>query len=129
MDIIPSLRNKINFITSFLESRKEYIVQSLIKKIKELDIKILKDISYNYSYEGGIELPKTTEWNDYLYNNLNNHMYEISKYQGSRQLRFIIYNNNIIGATCKDSINIFTDEELDKIILIFNYVLLSNIPQ
>lgn len=129
MDISPSLRKKISFITTFPESNKKYIVDSVIKRIKELDIKILKDLSYNHSYEGGIELPKTKEWNNYLYNNLNNYTFEISKYQSSRQLRFIICNNNIIGATCKDSINIFTDDELDKIILIFNYVLLSNVSQ
>ena len=78
MDISTSLRKKISFITIFPESNKKYIVDSVIKKIKELDIKILGNLSYNHSYEGGIELPKTKEWENYLYNNLDNYTYEIS---------------------------------------------------
>ena len=121
--IFPSSKTKINFIMSFPESMKEIITRLVIIKIKELNLKLLKDISYNYSCEGGIELPKTFEWVEYFDNHPNKFMSELSKYQGSRQLRFIIQDSNIIGAVCKDSIILFTDEELDNITSIFNDVI------
>ena len=72
-------------------------------------------------------MPKTEEWINYL----NNHEESnIHRYQYTRQLRFYTdnnNNNNIISARCKDSVNHFTDYELDTICHLVDEVL--NISQ
>jgi hypothetical protein len=124
MAIIPSTNKEIFFNISFSESNKKNICQSVFDKIKELQITELYDLKYNYSSEGGVELPKTYEWMVYLNTHPDERTRDIHNYQSTRQLRFIIVDNNIIGARCKDYINIFTDLELIKITMIFNHILL-----
>jgi len=119
MTIIPSIRKKIIFNKSFPESIKEEVCERFFEKIHELNITALYDITYNYSAEGGFEMPKTAEWIEHL----EQQKLYIHRYQGSRQLRFIINNNNINEAYCKDGINIFTDYELDTILYIINDIL------
>jgi len=121
--VSPSSKTKITFVKSFPEFMKERVTRLVIIKIKELNLKLLEDISYNYSCEGGIELPKTFEWIEYFENHPNKFISNLSKYQGSRQLRFITEGANIVGAVCKDSLTLFTDEELENITLIFNNVI------
>jgi len=123
MAIIPSYQKEIYFNTIFSINIKKNICQCVFEKIKELKITELYDLKYNYSDEGGVELPKTEEWLYYLQNHPNEHVCEIHKYQSTRQLRFIIKNYNVIGARCKDGLNIFTNYELTIITNIFNQVL------
>ena len=112
MAIKPSSRKNILFSGSFPENIKKEIYKRVSEKISSSNITQLFELKYNYSSEGGLELPKTEEWIDYL----NSHNLIIHMYQSSRQLRFFTDNhNNIIGARCKDGINIFTDDELDMI--------------
>jgi hypothetical protein len=126
MAIIPSNKTEIFFNTIFPDSVKKNICQGVIDEIKNSQITELYDLKYNYSAEGGIELPKTNDWFEYLESHPDEHVRTIHKYQTNRQLRFIIDNNdNIIGARCKDGINLFTDDELDKIMILFNKVYLS----
>ena len=99
---------------------KKIICSRVLSLVIELDIIQFNKLEYNYSSEGGLELPKTTEWINYL--NSNNQSIHI--YQSTRQLRFITDNNsNIIGARCKDNINIFTDYELDMLCYLVNKVI------
>jgi hypothetical protein len=117
MAIVPSSRKNILFSGSFPENKKKEIYKLLFEKISSLNITLLCELKYNHSSEGGLELPKTEEWIDYL----NSHNQLIHIYQSSRQLRFFTDNhNNIIGARCKDGINIFTDNELDMICQLVN---------
>lgn len=116
MDILPSERKNITFDKPFHASRKKEIYQKVLEEIKELEIVSLYDLSYNYSSEGGFELPKTNEWYEHLNNHPNKYVRGIHNYQSTRQLRFDTgSDNNVIGAYCKDGINIFTDDELDTI--------------
>lgn len=124
MAIIPSNQKEIYFNTVFAENIKEQICQSVFDKIKELNITELYELKYNYSAEGGVELVKTTEWLNYLDIHPDEYVRDVHKYQSTRQLRFIFdNNNNIMGARCKDGINIFTHYELNTIKIIFNQVL------
>ena len=123
MSIRPSTRKNIVFARPFPEKDKKEVFNKVFSRIKES----LHDISYNNSYEGGFEMPKTDEWIDYL----NNHeRSNIHSYQYTRQLRFYTdNNNNIIGARCKDGVHHFTDYELDTICHFVNEVLNINISQ
>ena len=86
--------------------------------VLEHKITCLLKLQLNYSYEGGFELEKTDAWINLLNLDPKN---DIHKYQGSRQLRFTIENDdNITGAHCKDNITLFTDEELDMICMLIN---------
>jgi hypothetical protein len=123
MEILPSNKKNIIFNKSFHNSFKEEIYKKIIEEIKELKIISLFDLSYNYSSEGGFELPKTLEWCEYLNNHPNKYIRGIHNYQSTRQLIFDVDpNNNIFGMHCKDGINIFTDRELDLITFIVNLV-------
>lgn len=123
MNILPSDRKNIIFNKPFHAKLKEEIYEKVLDKIKELEIVSLYDLSYNYSSEGGFELPKTIEWNEHLNNHPNDYVRGIHNYQSSRQLRFDIKSDSIVyGAYCKDSINIFTDKELDMIKFIVDLV-------
>lgn len=124
MSITPSNQKEIFFNYFSLDSVKKNICNCVFDKIKEENITILKNLRYNYSHEGGVELPKTYEWNNYLDNHPIEQYRSLHKYQSSRQLRFIKNADNyIIGARCKDSINLFTDDELNKISELFETVL------
>ena len=126
MSITPSNQKEIYFNYFFLDSVKKNICNAIFDKIKGENITILKNLTYNYSDEGGFELPKTYEWINYLDNHPNEQYRSLHKYQSSRQLRFIKNADNyIIGARCKDSINLFTDDELNKISEILETVLQS----
>jgi hypothetical protein len=57
------------FINSFIT-----ILKKVLDKIKELEIVSLYNLSYNYSSEGGFELPKTTEWCEHLNNHPNKYV-------------------------------------------------------
>ena len=120
MSIIPSNLTTVYFNNNFLDSEKNQVCNNIFNKIKKENITILKDLTYNYSAEGGLELPKTNEWVNLLDNHPDKNKRILHKYQSTRQLRFINKNNYIIGATCKDSINHFTDDELNEIIDIIN---------
>jgi hypothetical protein len=129
MSIVPSIRRNIFFNNPFPDSIKEEVCKKVFEKIRELGITSLYDMTYNYSSEGGFELPKTTEWNEYL-NQQSQYTRNIHVYQSSRQLRFSTDNkNNINGAYCKDGLNIFTDYELDSILNIVNVVNNSSLLQ
>ena len=125
MSIIPSIRKNIVFNRQFSEIHKEDICKKVFNKIEKYKLILLYDISYNYSSEGGFELPKTDEWNNYLNNHEN---CSLHIYQSTRQLRFYTdNNNNIIGAKCKDNIKLFTDTELDMICHLINECINENL--
>jgi hypothetical protein len=118
MAIIPSKRTRIYF-GPIPQDKKYY----LFEQVKNIDNNQLNNLEYNHSAEGGFELIKTKEWCEYLdYTNQSIHTY-----QSTRQLRFIVDNQqNIIGGYCKDNINIFTDNELDRILELINKVIVEN---
>jgi hypothetical protein len=123
MSIVPSIRRNIIFNKSFPDSIKEEICERFFEKIYELKLTSLYDMTYNYSAEGGFEMPKTAEWIQYL-NQQDDYTREMHKYKQTRQLRFMIdENNNINGGYCKDNINIFTDYELNTILNIMNTII------
>jgi len=123
MEILPSNRKNIIFNKPFHNSIREDIYKKVINKINEQEIVLLFNLSYNYSSEGGFELPKTIEWYEHLNKHPNKYVRGVHNYQSSRQLRFDTdSSNNIFGAHCKDGVNIFTDEELDMIIFIVDLV-------
>ena len=123
MSIIPSNKIKIQFNKIFPYNKKKEIYNKLYAKIIELKISSLYNIKYNNSYEGGIELPKTFDWINYLDNHENKYVRNIHDYQSTRQLRFDINSdNNIISASCKDGIKIFTDDELNTICSLVNQI-------
>ena len=120
MSIKASCKKVILFNKSFPENMKKIICSRVLSLVFELNIVKLNNLEYNYSSEGGFELPKTEEWINYL--DSNNQSIHI--YQSTRQLRFFTDNNsNIIGARCKDNINIFTDYELDILCYLVNKVI------
>lgn len=119
MTLVPSVRKFIVFDKPFPENIKKEVYRCVFDKIHELEITSLYEMKYNYSCEGGIELPKTPEWIDYL----DRHDQSIHIYQSTRQLRFDCEKDNIIGMRCKDGINIFTEDELDNICFIMNEVI------
>ena len=124
--IKPSVRKNIRFFKPFPDDMKDEIYYDVLKQIKYGNIYPLFYISYNHSAEGGFELPKTTAWIDYLDNHEDEYVRMIHIHQFTRQLRFITdENNNIIGARCKDDINLFTDEELDLIESLVNNAIIS----
>jgi hypothetical protein len=124
MTIVPSIRKIVVFDRPFSENIREEVCERMFERIHELEITALYDMKYNYSCEGGFELPKTQEWKDYL-NKQDEHTRSIHTYQHSRQLRFYTdtTNTNIIGMRCKDYINLFTDYELDIICRMINEVI------
>jgi hypothetical protein len=103
MSLIETTR--IYFRVPFDIKYKDYIVEQLIKNSD------LEGMQSDPSWEGGINLPLTQEW---FTLNLKNKQY--LKYHDSRQFRFISDNNNkLTGLRCKDEINYFTVDEVDKI--------------
>ena len=115
--IIPKVNNKI--ITMMIDN-KEYS----LTYIYGIDI-------YTHVNNGTCDKNKSdydvvkeaNEWIKYL-DNQNEYIQNIHTNQSSRQLRFYTDKyGNIIGAGCKDNINIFTDYELDMICRIINEVL------
>jgi len=117
MSIEASSRTKILFFKSFPENMKKIICNRVFSMIFDQNIIQLNNLTYNHSCEGGFELPKTKEWITYL----DSHNQKIHIYQSTRQFRFYSDNNdNIIGACCKDNINIFNDYELDTICKLVN---------
>lgn len=97
---------KIHFTKTFDEKYKDEIVDKLIKTC---DIHGMRS---DPSFEGGINLPLTPSWYQ-LKSNLQNGKY--LDYHDSRQFRFISEYGKISGMRCKDEINYFTDEEINKI--------------
>ena len=77
MTIIPSIRKIVVFDRPFPEKIKKEVFDKVFKKIKELEITLLYDMTYNYSSEGGFELPKTCEWINYLNNQNNLNLYNL----------------------------------------------------
>lgn len=85
---------------------KEYLVDEVINKSKKYPE--LNELSKNYSYEGGFELPWNDEW-------LNADFYNCRlafKYHNTRQLRFVESNNIIIGLRFKDDCDYWSTCEL-----------------
>ena len=124
--IESSVRTRITFIRPFPDEMKDEICYYVFEQIKDLDIKSLFYISYNHSAEGGFQLPKTTAWIKYLDNHPDEYVRRIHIHQFTRQLRFMTdADNKIIGACCKDNINLFTDEELDLIELLVNNAIIT----
>jgi len=124
--IKPSSRSSITFIKPFPNNMKDEICYDVFNQIAKSDIKTLLYISINHSYEGGFELPKTTSWIKYLDEHPSEYVRRIHIHQFTRQLRFITdKDDNIIGACCKDNINLFTDEELYLIESLVNNAIIS----
>lgn len=96
--------------TPFPISQKDYVISKVIEK--NLNLK------KNYSFEGGFELPLTENW--LSCKELNNK--HLLKYHNSRQLRFVIDNNYVVGLRLKDSINYMSDDEITNIITSINSI-------
>ncbi len=96
-------------------SLKEYVISKVL--LNNLKLK------QNFSFEGGFELPLTNDWLNY--EKLNNK--HLLKYHNSRQVRFVIDNDYIIGLRLKDNINYMSDDELNEIITLINNIFLSPI--
>jgi hypothetical protein len=83
---------------SFDKSIREQIADKVVQELKHT----LPNLSIDYSYESGFNLPlKGTEWISQDYGPFLN---SIIKYHDSRQLRFCINNNQVIGLRFKDGI-------------------------
>jgi len=100
----PAVITRIHFSKSFDEKYKDEIVDKLIKMCN------IDGMQRDPSFEGGINLPLTTSW--YQVELQNKHYLD---YHDSRQFRFISQYGKISGMRCKDEINYFTDEEINKI--------------
>ena len=104
--IILSKVIKINFTKSFNEQYKDEIVEKLIEMCN------INGMQSDPSFEGGINLPLTSEWFQ-IKSKLQNNRY--LEYHDSRQFRFISQYGKVTGMRCKDEINYITDEEINKI--------------
>lgn len=100
----PALITRIYFSKSFDEKYKDEIVEKLIEMCN------IPRMQRDPSFEGGINLPLTHEWYQLQ---LQNKQY--LDYHDSRQFRFISQYGQVSGMRCKDEINYFTDEEINKI--------------
>jgi hypothetical protein len=97
---------RIHFTKTFDEKYKHEIVDQLIESCN------IHGMQSDPSFEGGINLPLTPSWYQ-LKSTLKNGKY--IDYHDSRQFRFISQYGKVSGMRCKDEINYFTDEEIDKI--------------
>lgn len=101
---MESLVTRIHFSKSFDEKYKDEIVDKLIEMCN------IPGMKPDPSFEGGINLPLTTEW---YQAELQNKKY--LNYHDSRQFRFISQYGKVSGMRCKDEINYFTEDEINKI--------------
>lgn len=90
-------------------SIRDQVAKHVVSILKEqLDIRV------NWSYECGFDLPlKGTPWTTKDYGDFLNN---IIKYHNSRQLRFYIDNDKVIGLRCKDEIPYWSDQEIQMVI-------------
>ena len=102
----PPVVTKIYFSKSFDEKYKDEIVDKLIEMCN------INGMQRDPSFEGGINLPLTPSWYQ-LKPNLQNGKY--LDYHDSRQFRFISQYGKVSGMRCKDEINYFTEDEINKI--------------
>ncbi len=100
----PAVVTRIYFSKSFDEEYRDEIVKKLIKMCN------INGMLPDPSFEGGINLPLTSEWYQV---ELQNKQY--LDYHNTRQFRFILQSGKVFGMRCKDEINYFTDEEINKI--------------
>jgi len=91
---------------SFDASIREQIAYQVVQELKQT----LPNLSIDYSYESGFNLPlKGTKWAVQDYGTFLN---SIIKYHDSRQLRFCINDNKVIGLRFKDGIKYWSDQEV-----------------
>ena len=95
---------------------KDYLTCEVIERCKKYPV--LKNLTKNYSAEGGFDLPWSDEWYDMDFNNKDIAI----KYHNARQLRFKElnlqcreYGNIITGLRFKDNCNYWSNEELETL--------------
>jgi len=101
---IPTDRTDLYLTIPFDAKLKDTLID---KVLVECNIPYL---SKNHSAEGGFELPITQEWKSA---NLRNK--DLLNYHSARQLRFVEEGGVIAKLRFKDSINYWSDVELDKL--------------
>jgi hypothetical protein len=94
--------------------KKEEFVNAVIENAKLH--KVLNGITKNYSYEGGFDLPLDDLWI------LNAPSQNYNLYN-SRQLRFVIQNDKILGLRFKDDIKFWSNIEIKQLQLLILDVL------
>ena len=112
--LTPVVVTRIHFSKSFDEKYKDEIVDKLI------DLCNIPGMKPDPSFEGGINLPLTTEW---YQAELQNKKY--LNYHDSRQFRFISQYGKVSGMRCKDEINYFSDKEINKIKICMEEIILK----
>ena len=91
--------------------------------ISYTELNLLKNISNNYSCEGGFSIPYSSEWkNSIRIQNSTNACYLV--YHSYRDFRFKENGENIIGLRCKDGLRCWTDEERELLKNIINSFLI-----
>ena len=121
--VIKYCKNNQKILDKLIEDKKSTILNKLPEDIFKLiisytELNLLKNISNNYSCEGGFTLPYSSEWEKSIRNqNPTNACYLV--YHSERDFRFRENGENIIGLRCKDELRCWTDKEkylLKKII-------------
>lgn len=98
-------------------AERDEIVDKILDRAK--GTKHLKNLSQNFSCEGGFELPLTLDWQEKIENTPNACFLQ---YHSARQLRFVMDGEKLTGLRLKDNIPYWSSEELCEL-----SVLLSSI--
>lgn len=121
--VIDYCKNNQKKLDKIIEDKKSTIIKKLPNELFNLiisytELNLLKNISKNYSDEGGFSIPYNKEWqNSIRIQNPRNACYLV--YHSYRDFRFRENGENIIGLRCKDELRCWTEKErilLKKII-------------
>jgi hypothetical protein len=110
--IVLDINNKLN-LPLFPVDMKETVMNKVLDFAENNTL--LSNLTKNYSWEGGFELPLTSEWIDAI-NNQNESYSIYLKYHNSRDFRFTITGEQIDGIRVKDNMRCWSTEEKDELL-------------